>query len=294
MAEISAALVKELRERTGAGMMECKKALVESGGDIEAAIEHLRKSGAAKAVKRAGKVAAEGRIAIALTDDQRRGVMLEVNCETDFVGRGDELKDFAQKVAELILAKPEIASVEAAGEEPFNEAGDSVETVRAAMVARIGENIQLRRFVRVQADGVVGAYIHGDRMGVVVSMNGGDAAAAKDVAMHVAASNPLCVDEHGVDPEILAKEREIYRAQAAESGKPADIVEKMVDGRIKKFLKENALLEQPFVKNPDITVAQRAKEAGGVVLGFTRYLVGEGIEKEAVDFAAEVAAQMRA
>lgn len=287
---ISAAQVKELRERTGAGMMECKKALVETDGDLDAAIELLRKSGQAKADKKAGRVAAEGRIEIETSADGKRAALLEINCETDFVANDENFVAFASGVAGRVLAERP-ADLEALGSLNFD--GITVEEARKNLIAKIGENVNLRRFASVETDGVLGVYRHGNRIGVVVDMDGGDAELARDIAMHVAASRPLCVSESEVSPEVIEKEREIYRAQAAESGKPADIVEKMVDGRVKKFLKECTLLGQPFVKNPDQTIEQLLKQAGATVRGFVRYEVGEGIEKKAENFAEEVMAQAR-
>ncbi len=288
---ITAALVKELRERTGAGMMECKKMLVETDGDIEAAIEKMRKSGAAKADKKAGRVAAEGTIALAKSDDDKRAVLVEVNCETDFVAKGDDFKAFAADVANAALNSA-VADMEAlaAVELP---GGASVEDTRRELVAKIGENITVRRFDRVETDGVVGAYLHGSRIGVLVELKGGDATLAKDVAMHVAASKPECVSEEQVPAEVIEKEKEIFSAQAAESGKPAEIIEKMVNGRIAKFLKEITLVGQPFVKDPDQTVGKLLDSKGAEVVRFARLEVGEGIEKKEEDFVAEVMAQAK-
>ena len=288
---ITAALVKELRERTGAGMMECKKMLVETDGDIEAAIEKMRKSGAAKADKKAGRVAAEGTIALAKSDDDKRAVLVEVNCETDFVAKGDDFKAFAADVANAAL-NTAVADMEAlaAVELP---GGASVEDTRRELVAKIGENITVRRFDRVETDGVVGAYLHGSRIGVLVELKGGDATLAKDIAMHVAASKPECVSEAQVPAEVIEKEKEIFSAQAAESGKPAEIIEKMVNGRIAKFLKEITLVGQPFVKDPDQTVGKLLDSKGAEVVRFARLEVGEGIEKKEEDFVAEVMAQAK-
>lgn len=287
---ISAAMVKELRERTGAGMMECKKALTESSGDLDLAIENMRKAGLAKADKKAGRVAAEGRIAIQQAGDAV--AMVEVNCETDFVANGDEFGGFATEIAKAAAAKHP-ASLEALGEVPLSS-GESVDTVRRNLVAKIGENISVRRFELYRAPGsVLGFYAHGTRIGVLVELKGGDAALAKDVAMHVAASRPMCVRPEQVPAEVLDKEREIIRAQSADSGKPAAIIDKMVEGRLKKFLAEVTLLGQPFVKDPDQTVEKLLAKSGAQVLRFTRFEVGEGIEKKQEDFAAEVMAQAR-
>lgn len=288
---ITAAMVKELRERTGAGMMECKKALVETGGDMEAAIEHMRKTGLAKADKKADRVAAEGRIELATSADGKTAVLLEVNCETDFVAGGDDFRHFATQVAEAALQHAP-ADLEALGGLTIN--GATIEETRRGLIAKIGENMSLRRFNRVEAKGALGSYCHGVRIGVVVDLEGGDAELAKDLAMHIAASKPVCVSADQVPAELVAKEREIVAAQAAESGKPAEIVEKMVDGRIRKFLNEITLLGQPFVKDPDTSIEKLLAKAGAKVHGFVRFEVGEGIEKKTEDFAAEVMAQAKA
>ena len=287
---ISASMVKELRERTGAGMMECKKALSEANGDLDLAIENMRKSGLAKADKKAGRVAAEGRVAIEQSADAV--AMVEVNCETDFVANGDEFGGFATAVAQAVLASAP-GSLEALNGVKL-ASGEDVDTTRRNLVAKIGENITVRRTERYQAQGgVFGAYVHGTRIGVVVELKGGTQALAKDIAMHVAASRPLCVKPEQVQADVLEKEREIIRAQSADSGKPAAIIDKMVEGRIKKFLAEVTLLGQPFVKDPDQSVEKLVKSAGAEVLRFTRFEVGEGIEKKQEDFAAEVMAQAR-
>jgi elongation factor Ts len=292
--EITAALVKELRERTGSGMMECKKALVEANGDIDAAADAMRKAGLAKADKKASRIAAEGLVVIQPSPDGKQAAMVEVNSETDFVSKGDDFKGFATAVAQQVLAgKPK--DLESLLEMPL-KAGDpaSVNTARQSLVAKIGENINVRRFVRYETQGALGIYLHpGSRIGVLVELQGGDAALAKDIAMHVAANKPVCVASADVPAELVAKEREIFTAQAAESGKPAAIIEKMVEGRIKKFLAEVALLGQPFVKNPDITVEKLLQERSAKVIRFQRFEVGEGIEKKTENFAAEVMAQVR-
>ncbi|MCL7744492.1 translation elongation factor Ts [Guyparkeria hydrothermalis] len=287
---ITASLVKELRERTGSGMMECKKALVETDGDIEAAIEQMRKSGLAKADKKADRVAAEGQVAIALSDDRKSAAMVEINSETDFVAKGDDFTGFAQGVADQILAG-DPADLDAVN--ALQVDGEAADDRRKALVAKLGENIQIRRFVRIATSGVVGAYRHGERIGVLVELEGGSEELARDLAMHVAASQPTCVDESQVDEATLEKEREIFRAQAAESGKPPEIVEKMIEGRLRKFLAEITLVGQPFVKDPDQTVGQLLKKEGAKVARFERMEVGEGIEKEEADFAAEVMAQVK-
>ncbi len=283
---MSAALVKELRERTGLGLLECKKALASAGGDIEVAIEELRKSSGMKAAKKAGRTAADGVVAIRITEDGKSGVIGEVNSETDFVARDENFIGFVSRVMDkaVELQTDDVAAI----------AGDDIEEARQALVQKIGENISVRRVGVVSApDGVVGGYVHGNnRIAVLVELAGGDEELAKDVAMHVAAVNPAVVAPADMPEEQLQKEREIYTAQAAESGKPPEIVEKMIDGRIRKYLAENSLTEQAFVKDPDVTVGKLVKTAGASIAGFTRFEVGEGIEVEKVDFAAEVAAQL--
>lgn len=291
---ISASLVKELRERTGSGMMECKKALVETNGDIEAAVELMRKAGLAKADKKAGRIAAEGIIALAISADGHTGVLVEVNSETDFVSRGDDFTGFAANVAQrALVGKP--ASLDELVKLPIEKSGgDTIEQTRQQLVAKIGENISVRRFTTLGApDATVGSYLHGTRIGVLVELKGGNVDVAKDVAMHIAASRPVCVRPEEVSAETVEKEREIYTAQAAESGKPAEIVKKMVEGRVSKYLKEVSLLGQPFVKDPDTTVEQLLKKNNAQVTRFARFEVGEGIEKKVDNFAEEVMAQVR-
>lgn len=286
MAEITAALVKELRERTGQGMMECKKALVAAEGDIEKAIDDMRASGAIKAAKKAGNIAAEGSIAVKVSADNKAAVIIEVNSQTDFLALQDDFKGFvADSLAEafangLTDAAPLVASRESA---------------REALVAKCGENVNIRRLTRVEGD-VVGAYLHGHRIGVLVNLKGGNAELAKDIAMHVAASNPQFLSAAEVSEEAIAKEKEIFLALNADkiAGKPENIVENMVKGRIAKFLAEASLVEQAFVKDPEVKVGELAKKAGAEIVSFVRYEVGEGIEKAEVDFAAEVAAQVAA
>ena len=286
--EITAALVRELRERTGSGMMECKKALVETQGDIDAAVELMRKTGLAKADKKAGRVAAEGAVIIRLSEDATQGVMVEINSETDFVSKADDFLNFAAQVAQQALSqKP--ADLSALLELPFQN-GDvkTINTRRQELVAKIGENINVRRFVTMQSPaGVVGSYSHGGRIGVLVGLKGGSAAVAKDIAMHVAANKPVCVSAEQVPSDIVEKEKDIFRAQAAESGKPAAIIEKMISGRVQKFLAEITLVGQPFVKNPEISVEKLLQEAKATVIGFERFEVGEGIEKKRENFAEE-------
>jgi elongation factor Ts len=284
---MSAALVKELRERTGLGLLECKKALAACDGDIELAIEELRKSSGMKAAKKAGRTAADGVVAARVADDGSYAVVVEVNSETDFVARDAGFLAFVDKVVDAAFTNREtdVAAL---------MAGD-LEAAREALVQKIGENISVRRIALLSADsGVVGAYVHGNnRIAVLVALNGGDSDLAKDVAMHVAAVNPQVVSPEDMPAEAIAKEKEIYTAQAQDSGKPADIIEKMIGGRIKKFLAENSLVEQAFVKNPDITVGKLVAGAGAGVASFTRFEVGEGIAVDKVDFAEEVAAQLR-
>ena len=287
---ITASMVKELRERTGAGMMECKKALVESDGDIEAAIEFLRKSGQAKADKKAGRTAAEGRIVIRTSSDGRRAVMVEVNCETDFVAGDDNFIRFAEGVADLVLER-QPADLDSLLAAPLGEV--SVEEARKALIAKIGENITVRRFESLEISGAAGQYLHGSRIGVLVDLEGGSAGLARDIAMHIAASRPVCISADQVDPALIEKEKEIFRAQAEESGKPAEIIEKMINGRINKYLKEITLLGQPFVKNPDDTVEKLLARESATVKRFARLEVGEGIEKKSENFAEEVMAQVQ-
>lgn len=285
--QISAAMVKELRERTGAGMMECKKALTEAGGDMEAAAVEMRKTGLAKADKKAGNTAAEGVVNIKLSDDGKRFAIVEVNSQTDFAAKAEDFIGFVGSVTDAVLNdKP--ADVDA-----IKINGEPVEEVRKSLVAKIGENIQVRRFATGETSGSFGDYSHGGRIGVVVELEGGDSALAKDIAMHIAASNPVCIAEENVPAGLLEKEKEILVAKAAESGKPADIVEKMVQGQIRKYLAEVTLVGQPFVKDPDQTVAQLLKAAGASVKAFHRLEVGEGIEKKEENFADEVMAQVR-
>jgi elongation factor Ts len=280
---VSASLVKELRERTGLGMMECKKALQEVDGDINAAIENLRKASGLKAEKKAGRTAADGVVAVKVADDNSYAVVIEVNTETDFAARDEGF----------------LAFVNTATEKAFAEKANDVEALaledeRQALVQKIGENIGIRRVQTVEG-GVVGAYVHANnRIAVITQLQGGDNETAKDISMHVAAVNPQVVKPEDMPAEVVAKEEEIIKAQPDMEGKPAEIVEKMMGGRIKKFLKENSLTEQPFVKNPDVTVGKLAKDAGAEITAFVRFEVGEGIEVEEADFAAEVAAQVAA
>ncbi|MCW5588430.1 MAG: elongation factor Ts [Legionellales bacterium] len=289
---ITAQMVKELRERTGAGMMECKKALVESNGDIEAAITEMRKNGQAKAAKKSGRIAAEGMIVIQHDAAAKVAIIAEVNCETDFVARDENFVHFANHVAETAL-KHRCVDLEKLKQLTLAGSQNSVEQERAELVIKIGENINVRRLELFETQGEVGYYSHGSRIGVLIDVKGASQELAKDLAMHIAASNPLAVDEKGVDAAIIEKERDIAQTQAATSGKPADIVEKMVQGRVSKFLKENTLLGQAFIKNPDVTVQALLTTEKAQVVRFVRFEVGEGIEKVEVDFAKEVMAQAR-
>lgn len=285
MAAITASMVKELRERTGLGMMECKKALVDVDGDIEKAIEEMRKSSGLKAAKKAGRTAAEGVVLVRVADDNRSALLLEVNSETDFVARDENFLTFAREVLETAFQKKQV-DIDAL-------MAEGLETKREALVQKIGENISVRRAVMVEGD-VVDGYVHSNnKMAAVVALTGGDAELARDVAMHVTAVNPRVAKPEDMPQEEVDKEKEIIKAQPDMAGKPDEIVEKMMAGRIKKFLKEVSLVDQPFVKNPDQTVGSLLKDAKADLQRFVRLEVGEGIEREQVDFAAEVAAQLK-
>ncbi len=290
---ISAAMVKELRERTGSGMMECKKALTEAGGDLEAAIELMRKAGLAKADKKSGRTAAEGCLAVKVSGDNKTGAIIEVNSETDFVAKSDDFTGFASGIGECALGAG-VTTLDALNTCTMAD-GTSVDETRRALVFKLGENINLRRFERFDSDnGLIVSYLHGSRIGVLVELNGGDQSLGKDIAMHIAASKPVCVDASGVPADIIERERDIFMAQAETSGKPANIIEKMVEGRIQKFLGEITLVGQPFVKDPDQTVGKLLGSRGASVVRFVRFEVGEGIEKVESNFAEEVMAQVRA
>lgn len=287
MTQITAAMVKELRERTGQGMMDCKKALEVAGGDIEKAIDDMRSAGAIKAAKKAGNIAAEGSIAVKVSDDNKSAAIIEVNSQTDFLALQDDFKGFVADSLEVAFADKAIDTAALIAAQ---------ESAREALVSKCGENVNIRRLTRVEGD-VLGTYLHGNRIGVVVSLTGGDVELAKDVAMHVAASNPQFLDPTQVSDEAIAKEKEIFMALNEDKikGKPENIVENMVKGRINKFLAEASLVEQAFIKNPEVTVGQLAKQAGATIVSFVRFEVGEGIDRgEEVDFAAEVAAQVAA
>jgi elongation factor Ts len=292
--DISAALVKELRERTGAGMMECKKALQESAGDIEGAISAMRKSGMAKAAKKSGRIAAEGTIQVRQSVDGKASLIMEINCETDFVAKDENFRKFAAVVATTVLSgKP--GSLEALNALKLADGGGlTVEEARLQLIAKLGENIGIRRFQWLKhTGGVAGHYAHGTRIGVLVDLRGGDSDLARDVAMHIAASRPVCVAAADVPKSLLDREKEIYAAQARDSGKPPEIIEKMVNGRVQKYLNEITLLGQPFVKDPDQTVGKLLSARKAEVIAYIRYEVGEGIEKIADNFAAEVMAQLK-
>jgi elongation factor Ts len=286
---ITADTVKQLRERTGAGMMECKKALVETKGDLDAAAELMRKTGLAKADKKAARGGAEGTVAV-----ERSGlsaVLVEVNCETDFVARGDEFQGFAREVSRLALEK---APADVSALLAQASGASTIDERRRTLIAKIGENISVRRFVRVTAPSVLGTYVHGGRIGSLVALKGGDEALAKDLAMHVAAANPAYIDANGVPAAVLGKEREILEEQTKAEKKPPEIVAKMVEGRLRKYLAEITLVGQPFVKDPDVTVEKLLKKAGATVVQFERFEVGAGIEKKQDDFVGEVMAQVKA
>lgn len=292
MSTISAALVMQLRERTGAGMMECKKFLIATNGDIEQAIIEMRKAGQAKADKKADRVAAEGAIVIARTSDEHTAVMIEINSETDFVARDENFINFANKTAEVALNNA-VKDVNELSAQTVNP-GATVEQYRQELVAKIGENIKLRRLEKMHCEGgVVGYYLHGSRIGVMVALKNGTEALAKDIAMHIAASRPIVVSRDQVSAEAIQNERDIFNAQAKESGKPQDIIDKMIEGRINKFIDEVSLLGQPYVKDPNIKVGQLLKEKSAEVISFIRYEVGEGIEKKEDNFVEEVMAQVR-
>ena len=291
---ITAAMVKELRERTGAGMMDCKRALTESEGDLDKAIELMRLSGQAKADKKAGRITAEGVIAIRKDESGRRAAMVEVNCETDFVAKESAFRGFVDAVCTRVLAANPSSVEELAAIPLDDQGGASIEEERRGLVARVGENISVRRFAVVDSrGGRLGIYLHDTRIGVVVDVEGSDDVVARDIAMHVAASRPVAVAEPDMPQDVLRRERDILEAQVAGSGKPPEIQEKMLAGRVAKFLKEVTLLGQPFVKDPDRSVGEYLSASGAAVRGFERFEVGEGIEKKAENFAEEVMAQAR-
>lgn len=291
MVEVTASMVKELREMTGLGMMECKKALTETNGDMKAAEDLLRIKSGSKASKAAGRIAAEGVVGAYVAADGKCGALVEVNCETDFVARNEDFIHFAKNLAELAATK-NITDVAALTEALLTNSNENVETARKALVMKLGENISVRRLARHETQGRIAFYLHGTRIGVLVDHMGGDESLGKDLAMHIAASKPMCVSKEQVSAEILAHERQIFTAQAAESGKPSNIIEKMVEGRITKYLAEITLLGQPFVKDPEQTVEKLLVKKAAKVNDFTMFIVGEGIEKKTENFAEEVKAQI--
>ena len=290
MATISANAVKDLREKTGVGMMEAKKALEEAGGDFEKAVDVLRKKGLSAAAKKAERVAAEGMIASSIQKSGKAGVLIEVNSETDFVSKNEEFQRFARGLAEIVAGK-DPADVAALSQMPID--GGSVEARRQTLVQKIGENIAVRRFIRYETDGNLAIYLHGSRIGVMVDYTGGDEQLGKDLAMHIAAVNPSCLSRETVPAEALERERAIYEAQAKETGKPANVISKIVDGKIEKFYGDACLLEQVFIKDPDGKLKVKNILKGAVIRRFVRYQLGEGIEKKKASFADEVAAQLK-
>jgi elongation factor Ts len=290
---ITATEVKALRERTGAGMMECKKALTETDGNLDEAIALLRKKGAASAEKKSGRIAAEGVVELSIGEEGLSAVLVEVNCETDFVAKDDAFKGFTKAVSGVLL-RDRPGSVEDVAQLELSS-GQTVETARQELIAKIGENISLRRFELIEGEaGTLAGYVHGSRIGVLVQLDTAEIGeVGRDIAMHIAASRPVCIDESAMPGDVLQRERDIYSAQAAESGKPAEIIEKIVSGRINKFLKENTLVGQAFVKNPDQTVGELLLANGACVLSMHRFEVGEGLEKRSDDFVAEVMAQAK-
>ncbi|MGZ8190301.1 MAG: translation elongation factor Ts [Methylococcaceae bacterium] len=290
--DITASMVKELRERTASGMMECKKALVEANGDMELAIENMRKSGLAKADKKSGRIAAEGIIGVKVSDDGKAVAMIDINSETDFVAKSDDFVNFVNSVTAALL-KADIETEEQLLAMPLED-GTAVDEMRRGLISKLGENITVRRFEKFKtAEGGTACYLHGSKIGVIVELAKADNELGKDIAMHIAASKPTCVSEDQVSAETIEKEKEIFKAQSAESGKPAEIIEKMVAGRISKFLAEVTLLGQPFIKDDKMTVGKLVASKGNSVIRFSRFEVGEGIEKKEENFAEEVMAQVR-
>ncbi len=290
MMAITAALVKELRERTGAGMMDCKQALTQTNGDMEAAIDLMRASGAAKAAKKSGRIAAEGLVKVNISNDGKTATILEVNSETDFVTKGDAFINFVNTLGALAL-KTTPANINEFLTQTLDN-GDSLEKARENIVANVGENVAIRRVQTLSVDtGIIGAYKHGERIAVLSVLNGGDRTLAKDIAMHIAASKPECITEDELSADILERERAIFIKQAKESGKPDNIIEKMIIGRMKKFVNEVTLYGQAFVKDPDTTVGKLVKSNNAEVKSFVRFEVGEGIDKQEESFADKVMAQ---
>jgi elongation factor Ts len=290
---ISAGLVKELRERTGSGMMECKKALVEANGDMELAIENMRKAGLAKADKKSGRIAAEGIIGVKVSEDGKAVAIVDVNCETDFVAKADGFVNFVNSVTVALLNADNINSEEELLSMPLED-GVTVDEMRRGLISTLGENITVRRFEKFKSsDGGTACYLHGSKIGVIVELSASDSELGKDIAMHIAASKPSYVSEEHVPTDIIEKEKEIFRALSAESGKSAEIIEKMITGQIRKFLAEVTLLGQPFIKDDKVTVGKLVESKGNKAIRFTRFEVGEGIEKKEENFAEEVMAQVR-
>lgn len=291
---ITAQIVKELRERTGAGMMDCKRALQEADGNIEKAIDIMRKSGVANAAKKTGRVAAEGSITVRLDEKSTRIVIVEINSETDFVAKDENFKHFCEVVADCILANLP-SDVDALMAATMPDSNQTIEESHQQLVTKIGENISVRRFsvFHSSENKVLGSYLHGTRIGVLVELENGDAATAKDIAMHIAASNPMCINEQDIPGSVIDREKEIFTAQAKESGRSAEIMDKIVEGRIRKFIKEVALLQQPFIKDDKQTVAQLLKQSEAMVSNYIRYEVGEGLDKKDDNFAEEVMAQVK-
>jgi elongation factor Ts len=293
MSKVTPDLVKKLRERTDAGIMDCKRFLVKTDGDIELAIIEMRKEGKAKADKKSDRIAAEGVIVIAVSEDKKDALMLEVNSETDFVARDSNFTEFSRRVAQTALQKSSINDVTILSNETLVETNHTIEQARQELVAKIGEHIQLRRIQRIHSDGCVASYLHGQRIGVLVALNIQDEILAKDIAMHIAASNPMVIDSSAVPADAIERERDIFTAQAKESGKPQEIIEKMIEGRISKFKEEVSLMDQFFVKDPSKKIKQLLQEKNATVIAFSRYEVGEGIEKKKDNFVEEVMSQAR-
>lgn len=289
---ISAALVMKLRERTGAGMMDCKSFLIAANGDIELAVAEMRKAGQAKADKKAGRIAAEGIIIVHRSVEGHSAVMLEINSETDFVARDENFSQFADQVARTAL-NSSVDTIEALSALPLVDSDQTVEQARQQLITKIGENIKLRRMERLSCEGTIGAYMHSGRIGVMVALKGGDEVLAKEIAMHIAATRPLVINRDQVSAEAIETERDIFSAQARESGKPQEIIDKMIEGRINKFIDEVSLLGQPFVKDPNVKVEHILKDKKAEVVTFICFEVGEGIEKKVDNFVEEVMAQVR-
>lgn len=293
MSIVTSELVKKLRERTDAGIMDCKKFLLQTNGDIELAIIEMRKAGQANAGKKADRITAEGVVEVALSEDKTEATIIEINSETDFVARDSNFTEFSRRVAKTALQNPTITDLNDLSKVALFETDQTMEQARQELVAKIGENVQLRRMQHIKTDGCVAAYLHGQRIGVLVALNIKDEILAKDIAMHIAASNPMVIDSSAVPADAIARERDIFTAQAKESGKPQEIIEKMIEGRISKFKEEVSLLDQFFVKDPSKKIMQLLKEKNATVTAFARYEVGEGVEKKKDNFVEEVMSQAR-